>query len=1212
MEIETAKRRHTLLALVIASAAFGAHAAAPELVHAKDYGFNASNSTAAIQAAIDSGAKVVVIDAMPTPWYIDQIKLRSDFTLRFEKGAKLFADARNWEKNKKTALIPVKGVDNVVIEGSGTGPDDALIGSFETYEERAKYCHVNEELQDGIGLATARNTVIRNLRVANCGRDGVYLGGWDRDGASVNTLVENVDLNENHRQGCSVVNCIGATFRHVTFRNTRGTEPTAGLDIEPSYDAQPLEDILVEDCTFGNNDGGGLVMPMCSIYPIRVTVRRCHFKPERGRCAIDVMARGPTYAKGKGRPDVQILVEDCTIEGYGNAPAIDFLYAPLFSCTFRNLKIRQVPGRSPWMYKRLCSPVEIVFNREHNGAFPSERCGLMKFENVTVDGYDGPFVRFVDELGLQDYIGCMSGTAMYNGKPVDLSQFSYKGPDIGEPLLRRIDTDYLVPLPKRKFVPSDGNCEPTPKSAWYHRPPSYTYYFFAQPGSRAQFDVVYPTMTFIDDFAKRLANARLVLDSPQGAIDLGPLHPGTNSFTYAGRPGWCSFRPPEQDGNGNRVLVIGRRNARFAYQGDTLATGEMKFVLKDETKDYVGYFEVPPNVDCRIRVSSGDIELRNAEGEIVDRADPEKYSGRYTFRFRAAGATPETWSFRARPGEGVRVMRFYLPLTGIWADDPADLPRVVPKEGKPAFASSSVVPERYLDLMETAVAAYDDAHLATYVEVNEKTGVTEHGFPRLAANLGVLVANGRATGRRETFKKMMDICCRDATRKMTRGGNEFSVKELVMALKELEAAGTFPKSVTDEWAKGLRAVVAEESYSRGRSGVGRDKADNWFVFACASEQARLAAGLGGSADFVERYVADQLRWFDANGMYMDPDQPAVYDMVTRLQFAKVLHDGYNGPSKEKLEAMLDASAEPTLKMLSACGEIPFGGRSNQFLHNHTFYAALCEWYACRAAKKGDLVLAGRFRRAAARAIDGLDFWLGADKISHVKNFCDPRSGKGCENYAYFDKYMVTMGSWAMLAREFVREFPKDAVLPAPGPEQPFRFKTTDAFHWEFLSAGEYSAQVDFDANLRYDCDGIGRFQRRGAPPTICLASPCCETPNYRPVRRAKKDLAIAPLPGTKWKYDLTEKGLAITVRGRGELGVTLPAFTFDGRDRVKVFCDGRMLSVVYKGWVCKYLVKRGKIEEDPIECGNRNGAYRRFVAKGKAGMTVSVAIEPCR
>ena len=1206
------KMQKGLIAAVTVLAALAVRADAPEVVHAKDYGFNASNATEAIQKAIDTGAKTVVIDAMPTPWYINPPKLRSGLRLKFEKGAKVFADPFTFEQFKHTALINVKDVDDVVVEGSGTGPDDALVGSFPTFEERSKFCHVDEELQDGVGTANARNTVIRNLRIANCGRDGVYLGGWDRDRASINTLVENVDLNENHRQGCSIVNCIGATFRHVTFRNTRGTEPTAGLDIEPSYDVQPLEDILIEDCEFGNNDGGGLVMPMCSIYPIRVTVRRCHFKPERGRCAIDVMPRGPTYAKGKGRPDVHILVEDSTIEGYENAPAIDFLYAPLFDCTFRNLKIRQVPGRATWMYKRRCSPVEIVFNREHNGAFPSERCGHLKFENVTVEGYDGPFVRFVDELGLQDYENRISGTATYNGKEVDLSQFSYKGPDIGKPFLRRIDTAFFEPLPKRRVKPNDGNCEPSPKGAWYHRPPSYTYYFYSYPGSRSEFDVIYPTVTFVDDFAKRLANAHLIVDTPSGAVDLGALKPGTNTFSLATKPGWCSFRPPEQDGNGNRVLVVGRRNARFAYQGDTLATGEMKFVLRDESKDYVGYFEVPPNADCQIRVSKGTIELRNAAGEVVDRADPEKYAGRYTFRFRASGDKPEVWSFRTPPGEGVRVMRFHLPLTGIWADDPLDLPRLLPRDDKPAFTSVSVTPARYLDLMETAVAAYDDAHLAKYVAANEKNGVTEHGFPRLAANLGVLLANGRATGRRETFKRMMDLCCRDAARKMTGGGNEFSVKELVMALRELVAAKTFPKDVTDAWAEGLRAVKAETAYKTGALGFGREKSDNWFVYACASEQARIAAGLGGNADFIEVAVADQLRWFDENGMYKDPDQPAVYDLVTRLQFAKALHDGYAGPSKAKLEALMDASAEPTLKMLSACGEIPFGGRSNQFLHNHTFYAALCEWYACRYLKAGDAVKAARFRRAAARAIDGLDFWLDQEKISHVKNFCDPLSGKGCENYAYFDKYMVTMGSWAMMAREFAGEFPKDVVLPDPGPEQPFRFKTSEDFHWEFLSAGEYSAQVDFDANLHYDCDGIGRFQRRGAPPTIGLACPCCQTPNYKVMGRALADLAIAPLPGTKWKYELTEKGLEIKVHGRGELGLTLPALSFDGKNRVKVFCDGRSLSIVYKGWVCKYVVRRGKIEEDPVQCSNRNGVYRRFVAKGKAGMSVFATIEPCR
>ena len=44
----------------------------------------------------------------------------------------------------------------------------------------------------------------------------------------------------------------------------------------------------------------------------------------------------------------------------------------------------------------------------------------------------------------------------------------------------------------------------------------------------------------------------------------------------------------------------------------------------------------------------------------------------------------------------------------------------------------------YLDLMETAVGAYSDEHLARYLADVEKNGVQEHGFPRLAANLGVL------------------------------------------------------------------------------------------------------------------------------------------------------------------------------------------------------------------------------------------------------------------------------------------------------------------------------------------------------------------------------------------------------------------------------------------------------------------------------------------
>ena len=72
-----------------------------------------------------------------------------------------------------------------------------------------------------------------------------------------------------------------------------------------------------------------------------------------------------------------------------------------------------------------------------------------------------------------------------------------------------------------------------------------------------------------------------------------------------------------------------------------------------------------------------------------------------------------------------------------------------------AEAQKGVSKSDYLDLMEAAVGAYSSEHLAQYLADVEKNGVQEHGFPRLAANLGVLVANGRLQGRRDIFARMM-------------------------------------------------------------------------------------------------------------------------------------------------------------------------------------------------------------------------------------------------------------------------------------------------------------------------------------------------------------------------------------------------------------------------------------------------------------------------
>lgn len=556
--------------------------------------------------------------------------------------------------------------------------------------------------------------------------------------------------------------------------------------------------------------------------------------------------------------------------------------------------------------------------------------------------------------------------------------------------------------------------------------------------------------------------------------------------------------------------------------------------------------------------------------------------------------------------------------------------------------SAGVSKAGYLDLMEAAVRAYSGERLASYLDESDRDGVQEHGFPRLAANMSILVANGRLPDRREFVRKMMDVCCRDAPKgKMPprSGGNEFSVKELAIAIVELERHGMFPKEVTDRWRGQLRRVDAMRCYRYAEVGPGELRGRNWQLFASSSEQARLRYGMGGDAGYVETYVADQSRWFDSNGLYRDPNQPFNYDFVSRIEFANILHDGYDGPARAELEKHMDLAAEPTLKMLSACGEIPYGGRSNQFLLNNTLYSSLCEWYAVRCAKRGDMKMAKEFRRAALESINALRPWLADRPVSHVKNRYPRKTGKavysdeadiGCERYAYFDKYMITMGSWAMLGWYFV-----DETIPAAPftPAKPEVFLASPTFHAAFMRAGEYSAQFDYWANEHYDCNGLGRIHRRGAPAALCISVPCPRNPDYRLPEPNVSSLAIRPVAAEnaewrilheartdrfcltdwkvgdlEWECRLSADGMEMDLSGNGAVAMELPAFDFDGRESAKITHDGSSISVSHQGWVCRYSTD-GRMEPTGAVAHNRNGRYRVFRATGMQKLTVRVSIE---
>lgn len=540
----------------------------------------------------------------------------------------------------------------------------------------------------------------------------------------------------------------------------------------------------------------------------------------------------------------------------------------------------------------------------------------------------------------------------------------------------------------------------------------------------------------------------------------------------------------------------------------------------------------------------------------------------------------------------------------------------------------------YLDLMETAVGAYTSERRADYLARVEQDGIQEHGFGRLAANLGYLLAHSRIPDEAGQFRRIMDVCCRDIpTAKVRNGGrvgNDFVVKEVVLALLALERAGTFPKEVTDAWRADLRRIVPLETYT-AISRPEDTRASNWSVFAAASEQLRVKAGLGGDAAFVEEQIANQLKFFDANGMYRDPGCPVVYDMATRLQFAMALSFGYDGPSRPALEENLVNSADATLLMQSASGEIPYGGRSNQFLHNETFFAALCEYYARFFHARGDVALAIRFRRAARRAIAALEYWIGRPDFRHVKNQFPLDSHIGCEGYGYFDKYMVTLGSWAMAAHELVDESVPDRDVEEP---TAWEFVPGPDFHFRLMTAGDYTVQFMSPADPHYDACGIGRLQRRGTPPFLGLSVPFATDPLYTIGTPNPSDLAITPgwKDGDAWRFaadpvytcrrsdvadgtvhcewsvarsdakallfscTVSPEGVRLQVKGNGPVALSVPLFAFDGERQSETARNGRTLSVTFGGWTCVYTTD-GDWFDTGLDYVNRNGRSRRWEAR---------------
>ncbi|MBQ8685159.1 MAG: hypothetical protein IJ514_03190 [Clostridia bacterium] len=551
--------------------------------------------------------------------------------------------------------------------------------------------------------------------------------------------------------------------------------------------------------------------------------------------------------------------------------------------------------------------------------------------------------------------------------------------------------------------------------------------------------------------------------------------------------------------------------------------------------------------------------------------------------------------------------------------------------------------ERYLNVMERALECYSVERLKNYTRKVKDAGLTDQSLSRLAANIGILIAYNRKRELTPVFFEMMDICCEQIPK--VKAANEFSVVELCLLLLELERSDFVEKERLQGWKTQLSSACAFDLYKQVYT-LPPEKLHNWALFGASSEWLRVYTGMSEERDFVDKQIATQLRLFDENGMYIDPHAPILYDLVARYRLALMLHFGYNGKYRKEMDVLLEKSGLLTLRMQSVTGEIPYGGRSNQFLHNEANLVVLYKFEALRYKKRGELEKAGQFVRAANLALEAIEKWLEFVPSKHVKNRYSQDSFFGCEGYAYFDKYMITLAS--VIYPALFLDTSSIAEVACPAECGGFISKTGDAFHKVFLNKNGYFLEADTCADLHYEGSGLGRIHKANAPSAICLSMPFAKEPWYKlGERKNETDFSICPAIKTdkeRWIFGagneasytfVDEKAtsrmrfvcdfgdnktvnficsvdkdgvlLQATSENQEELGICLPVFSFDGETSTKISENNEKLSVEYEGWVCEYQTEN--LTDLRMELLNRNGVYKGYIASGKKAVEVRIRIK---
>lgn len=220
-------------------------------------GDGVADDTAAIQRAVNAvpaaGGKVYIPPGVYMVEALESVRLKSRVTLLMAKGAVLKAIPNGSEHY---TILAIENVSDVTVVGG------VIQG------ERKRHIGTTGQWGCGVLIGGSKNVTVLGTAAIDCWGDGFYIG--NETGKSYFTgefvpIPENIRLidvraDNNRRQGISIIAGRNVEVIRPVLTNINGVAPSAGVDIEPNYNRDFLENIVVTDAVTKGNAGPGILI----------------------------------------------------------------------------------------------------------------------------------------------------------------------------------------------------------------------------------------------------------------------------------------------------------------------------------------------------------------------------------------------------------------------------------------------------------------------------------------------------------------------------------------------------------------------------------------------------------------------------------------------------------------------------------------------------------------------------------------------------------------------------------------------------------------------------------------------------------------------------------------------------------------------------------------------------------------------------------------